>query len=185
MTKVNLVHRISFDAILTALYFALASVGISFGNVHLTLGSLPVVLAALLFGISDSCLIALSGELLIQFFTYGMTLTTAIWVIPPVLRGLIVGIFAHYYRKKGDQLEKHKGMLVVAVLSAAIVTTSANTLAMAVDAWVYQYPLAIVFLETILRFASGIASAVLVGFACLPLSSAIRTVIPFKSTSAS
>jgi uncharacterized membrane protein len=166
------------DAMFIALYFVLAKITLSFGNLHLTLASFPIVISALLFGLSDTLVIAGLGELLIQVFSYGVSLTLPIWLIPPLLRALILGVVAAIYRKKGEELDHHLFPYYLTVVLAAIVVTSANTGALYLDALILNYPLAFVWLETLLRFATGLLTAVIVAFLSHPLADALRHLSP-------
>ena len=48
--------------------------------------------AALLFGPVDAVIVAMVGEFFKQLLTYGVTYTTVLYLIPPALRGLVVGL---------------------------------------------------------------------------------------------
>lgn len=157
------------DAMFIALYFLLAKLTFPIGNIHLTLASLPLVIAALLLGVRSTLVVALLGEFLDQVLGYGLTLTTPIWMLPPLVRGLTIALVAYAFQKKGDALENHKVLYFVTLLAAAVLTTGANTLALVLDALIIGYPLALAWIETLIRFAVGLGSALLVAFLALPL----------------
>ena len=78
--------------VLAALYVPLALfLAVQIGNVRISFGSLPVVVAALLLGPLESVAVAFVGEFLKQILSYGFTATTLLYLIPPALRGLIIG----------------------------------------------------------------------------------------------
>jgi uncharacterized membrane protein len=164
----------SIDATLTALYFVLAAVTISIGNVHFSLAALPAVVAVLLFGGGEGMLIALLGETLLQFFTYGFSMTTPIWIVGPVFRIAFIALIAFFYRRKGEMLDHHPFAYLFTLLSAALLTTGINTLAMYLDSLILDYPLTWVLWETIVRFLTGMGSALLVYFTTRPLLNALR-----------
>ena len=70
---------------LAALYLALNLVGFRAWSFHVTFASLPVVVGALLFGPVEGMLIAFIGEFFNQLLSYGVTPTTALWLIPPAV----------------------------------------------------------------------------------------------------
>lgn len=94
MPKRN-VKRMCYAALLAAMYLPLSLyAAVQVGNVRISFGSLPVVAAALLFGPVDAVIVAMVGEFFKQLLTYGVTYTTVLYLIPPALRGLVVGLGA-------------------------------------------------------------------------------------------
>ena len=95
MPKMN-VKRMCYAALLAAMYLPLSLyAAVQVGrNVRISFGSLPVVAAALLFGPVDAVIVAMVGEFFKQLLTYGVTYTTVLYLIPPALRGLVVGLGA-------------------------------------------------------------------------------------------
>ena len=82
-----------YAALLAAMYLPLSLyAAVQVGNVRISFGSLPVVAAALLFGPVDAVIVAMVGEFYKQLLTYGITYTTVLYLIPPALQGLVVGI---------------------------------------------------------------------------------------------
>jgi uncharacterized membrane protein len=170
MRRNRIVIRIALDSMLSALYFVLAYLTIAIGNVHITLASLAVVFAATSIGLGDSLIIALLGEVLIQLLKYGLTVTTAAWILPPAFRGLVIGIAALIYWKKKDRIENHLVVYYLILVLASLVTSAANTGVIFLDAYVYQYPVSYALVETIVRFAVGLATAIVTGTINLPLT---------------
>ena len=95
------VQRICTDGVLIALYFVLTTFSLRMGNLRITFASLIVIVATLLFSTLDACLIAMLGELLTQVLQYGMTVTTPMWLLPPAIRALVLGLFFYVARKFG------------------------------------------------------------------------------------
>jgi|LAHS01.1.fsa_nt_gb uncharacterized membrane protein len=164
----------SIDAMLTALYFVLAAVTISFGNIHFSLAALPAVVAVLLFGGSEGVVVALLGETLLQFFSYGFGITTPLWILPPVIRIVLIALVAFFYRRQGEMLDHHPVIYLITLFAAAILTTALNTLVMYLDALIIGYSLKWVLWETIVRFLTGLGSALLVYLTTRPLLNALR-----------
>jgi uncharacterized membrane protein len=179
--KRSLVYRMSIDAMFIALYFVLARITLAFGNVHLTFASLAIVVSALLFGVGDTVVIAVLGEFLIQVFGFGFSLTLPLWLLPPLLRAVILGVVAEIYRRKGDELDHHLVIYYLTALGAALVVTAANTGVLFLDALIIGYPASIVWLETLIRFGVGLLTAVLVSAASHPLADALRHLSPSLS----
>jgi uncharacterized membrane protein len=179
--KRSLVYHISLQAMFIALYFVLAKITVSLGNLHLTLASLPLLVSALLLGLGDTVTIALLGEFLIQVFSYGISLTTPLWLLAPVVRALILGGVAAFYRKKGLELDHKIFPYYLTVVVAALVVTLINTGVLFLDALIVGYPFSFVWLETLLRFLAGLVTAVVVALLAHPLADALRKLSPSLS----
>ena len=153
MSKIN-TRALCRVAMLAALYVLLNNtIAIKAGNLRITFASLPVVLSALLFGPLESVLTAFVGEFINQLIGgYGITATTALWLIPPAVRGAVIGAAA-----------------------LALCTTVSNTLVIALDALIYHYySRAYVFGELLYRLGSGVLIAVIVATVALPMASLLR-----------
>ena len=98
--------KLCYIALLVAVYVLLSmTFTIKTGNLEITFKSLPVVVAALLFGPAAGGLTALLGEFLCQVMMYGLMPTTILWLLPPVVRGLVIGCAAKFFWKSGRLLE--------------------------------------------------------------------------------
>ena len=134
------VQRICTDGVLVALYFVLTTFSLRMGNLRITFASLIVIVATLLFSTLDACLIAMLGELLNQVLQYGLTVTTPMWLLPPAIRALVLGLFFYVARKFGIFSPARKPVLMYAAcITAALCTTLANTLATYIDSKLFHY----------------------------------------------
>lgn len=173
-TKWN-VWRLCRTAMLAALYVLLNLVSIKAGNLRITFASLPVVVSALLFGPADAALTALGGEFLNQMLSYGFTPTTALWMIPPAVRGVVIGAAACTLRKTERPLESRPVLCYAVCILAALGTTAANTAALAIDAKLYgYYTTALVLGDLSWRIVTGTLIAVIITTAALPLTNLLR-----------
>ncbi len=164
-------------AVLAALYVPLALyVAVQVGNVRISFGSLPVVVAALLWGPLDSCLVALIGEFFKQMLSYGFSATTVLYLIPPALRGVVIGLVVwHLFRTRGEHLDQHRLLCYSVCMLAAIVTTTGNTLVNWLDSVLYGYysPL-LIWGDAAWRFTVGIINSVVIATAAFPLVALLR-----------
>lgn len=169
------VWRLCRTAMFAALYVLLNLVSIKAGNLRITFSSLPVVVSGLLFGPADAVLTALGGEFLNQMLSYGFSPTTLLWMLPPAVRGLLVGMAAVSLRRNGRPLESRPVLCYAVCIAAALGTTVANTAAMAVDAKLYgYYTKALVLGDFLWRVATGTLIAVIVTTAAIPLVHLLR-----------
>ncbi|MDD3346359.1 folate family ECF transporter S component [Oscillibacter sp.] len=171
------VRTICRIGVMAALYVLLNMVSIKAGNLRITFASLPVVTAALLFGPLEAVLVALVGEFLNQLLGgYGITATTALWLVPPALRGLAVGFGADVFSRRGTQtLESCPAACYGVCVAAALLTTVSNTLVIAVDGLVYgYYTPALVLGDFAWRLVSGMVIAVVIATVAMPLTGLLR-----------
>ena len=168
---INPVKRITLDGVLIALFLALGFLRIRVGTfLEIGFGTLVIVLAAVLLSPIDVLIIAGVGELLNQLFfsPYGITPTLPLWVLPVVVRGAIISLVAYLYRRKGDNLMKHKVIYFVTVLGAALVISCLDTGLLYLDGIIMNYPVSYTLLQTGMRFLTsqitGIVVSILVIF---------------------
>ena len=155
---------------LAAMCAVLGALSVDFGNIKLTLESLPVMLGALLFGPVDGVLIGFVGTLLYQVSRYGLTVTTPLWVLPYVVCGLVMGLYA---KKCGFALTVKK-TIFVSVLANLLVTTL-NTYVMYLDSKIFgYYSYAYIFGAIVVRYVVCVAKSVLFGVLLPPLTKLLR-----------
>jgi len=164
-------------ALLAAMYVPLSLyVAVRMGNVHISFGSLPVVTAALLFGPLDAAIVALVGEFFKQLLTYGVTYTTVLYLIPPALRGLVIGAAAVLVRQRGGgRLEERRWLCYGVCVAAAVCTTIGNTLVNWLDSVLmkYYFP-GLILGDLVYRLIVGMANAVIIASVAIPLVRLLR-----------
>lgn len=175
MPKTN-VRRMCYAALLAAMYLPLSLyAAVQVGNVRISFGSLPVVVAALLFGPLDAVIVAMVGEFFKQLLTYGVTYTTALYLIPPALRGLVVGLGAALALRRGRRLEERRALCFAVCILAAVCTTAGNTLVNWLDSVIFHYYTpALIFGDFAWRLVVGIVNAVLMASLAMPLAALLR-----------
>jgi uncharacterized membrane protein len=169
------VYRLAIDAMMASLYFVfafLASIRIG-PNVNITPASLAIILVAVMYSPADALLVAIVGEMINQIARYGLTPTTALWLVPVILRALIISVVAHIFRRNDKYLEENIPAYLVTLAIAAIVTTVANTYVIYIDAQLFHYPDGLTLVQTILRLISGIITSSVMAFISIPLIKAV------------
>ena len=191
----NRVYRITICAMCAALYFVLACfVSIKAGNLRITFASLPTLVCAALYGPGYAAVSAGLGEFLNQMLSYGLMPTTALWLIPPVVRGVIMGLWCRRLgrggvgrdhvvhstrayekrRARGGMPEDHSTGFLVYMVVTAVFITLLNTATMYLDALIVGYSAAYVFADFFPRLLSGIVTAVILGLVAPPVLRALR-----------
>ena len=175
MPKTN-VKRMCYTALLAAMYVPLSLyVAVQVGNVRISFGSLPVVVAALLLGPLDAVVAALVGEFFKQLLTYGVTYTTALYLLPPAVRGAVIGAAVLLARRQGERLEERRAVCYAVCVTAAICTTVGNTLVNWLDSVLLNYYTpALIFGDLIWRLIVGMINAVVMASIAIPLVKRLR-----------
>lgn len=126
--------KLAVNALLAAMCAVLGAISLDFGNLKVTFESLPVLVAALLFGPIDGLAVGGIGTLLYQVLRYGVTATTALWILPYILCGLFTGLYA---RKRGYTLSTKQMAFIMFTMSIMIFVL--NTLVLYIDSKIYGY----------------------------------------------
>lgn len=170
-------RRMCYAALLAAMYVPLSLyVAVQVGNVRISFGSLPVVVAALLFGPVDAVAAAMVGEFFKQLLTYGVTYTTVLYLIPPALRGLVVGLGAlGLLSLRGRRLEERRMLCYAVCIAAAVCTTLGNTLVNWLDSVLmgYYFP-GLILGDFAWRLIVGMINAVVMSSLAIPLVKTLR-----------
>lgn len=172
------VKRIATDAVLIAMFFGLSLLSVQIGGIKITFASLPTLICAMLFGPIDGFLVGFLGAFLEQMLKFGFTATTMLWVLPPAIRGLFVGLCALLLKKHMSierilQNQRPYVYFVICVISGVIVSTL-NTLVFYADAKLYHYyEYHMIFGVFWIRIASGVISSLLMSFVALPVVAAL------------
>lgn len=176
MPKFN-TKRMCLIAVLAALSFLLNMLELKLpGNLKITFDSIPIVVAAMLFGPVDAVLAALMGEFFTQLLSpYGLTATTVLWLIPPALRGAVIGLAARACQRTGTPLERRTALCYTVCILASIVTTAGNTAGLWLDSVLMgYYSYALIFGSAVTRFISGMLTAAAITAAAIPLVDMLR-----------
>ena len=170
-------YTICMVAMLTAMMVLLKrTIAIETPYFKFNFASLPIMLAAMLFGPVEGMVVGLLGEFIAQITgPYGLAPTTVLYVIPAGLRGLVVGLGALWCRQAtGKRLESRPMLCYIVGIVGAVTNTVANTVSIWVESVMYhtEFMVHVPFLPA--RFATGIVTAVCVTTACIPLMHGLR-----------
>ena len=177
MSRTN-VRRMCYAALLAAMYLPLSLyAAVQVGrNVRISFGSLPVVIAALLFGPLDAAAVAMVGEFFKQLLTYGVTYTTALYLIPPALRGLVIGGAVLLLRQRGERLEERRTLCYAVCILAAVCTTVGNTLVNWLDSVLMGYYVpGLILGDFVWRLIVGMINAVVMSSLAVSLVKVLRS----------
>ena len=159
-------RQLALNAVLAAMCAAL-------GYLSLDFESVPILIAAMLFGGLDGAAIGAVGTLIYQLLRYGITVTTPLWILPYVLCGLVVGVYA---RRHDFQLSQWQVIFIVVL--AELMVTGINTLALIVDAKIYgYYTPTLITGALLLRLVLCVGKALVYAFVLPPLLTDRKSVV--------
>ena len=174
------VRRMAINAVMIAIYVVLAMyLTIPLGGLKITIEALPVIICAVLFGPADAAIVGGLAEFINQLLTFGITPTTALWVLPAVVRGLFIGFCLLPMRKKslGQPLLHGKRMIwfYIICLVSAVIVSCLNTFTLYVDSKMFgYYSYAMVFGSFVLRIITGLVATTAMSAMTVPLVTAMR-----------
>ena len=88
------IQQITINAMLAAVCAVLGYFEINTMNLKLSFESFPVILAGMMFGPLNGALVGGIGTLIGQMVKFGLELSTPLWVIPYIIVGWVVGLYA-------------------------------------------------------------------------------------------
>ena len=181
------IRRLCMDGVLIGLYLVLGLLRLRVGNfLEIGIGTIVITIAAISISPIDAFTIGAIGELLNQIFFsgYGITPTTPLWVMPPAIRGLILGIVAWLFRKQGDDITKHKVLYFVTIMGTALFISGLDTGLLYLDGLIMGYPVAYTWAQTGIRFLTSQITAVVVALLALPVHKAVKFLLPKENKGA-
>ena len=132
-------YRLILDALFAALYLVLAAfVSIRTPFAKLSFSSLPLLLAAYLFGPADALLVATVGAFLEQV-QFGLGPTSPLWMLPAILMAGCAGVLGLAAKTCAEKGESYYNLLIPATLIAEILFTATNTAALYLDGYLMHY----------------------------------------------
>ena len=159
-------QQLVMDALLAAMCVVLGFMSIRIGNImKITLEEFPVIFAALMFGPVDGMTVAAVGIFLYQLLSYGITVTTALWILPFVVIGCIAG----FYAKRANYNNSNKQILFIFLVCEVLVCLL-NTGAIYADSKIYGYYYPTIITGMILiRLVTAVGKGVVLGLISPPI----------------
>lgn len=153
----SVIFKMTLMGLSLALYIALSYASINLQFIKISMTGLPIIFIAVVYGPIEGMLVGGIGEFFCQLVSqYGLTPTTPLWVLPAIVRGLIVGLLF-----KQKNVKEHMKLWIFTVILCCLTVTGINTFVIWLDAKLFQYPSGLTKITILLRFVGSIASAVL------------------------
>ena len=175
------IRRIALDAVLVAL-FVLFSAVLTFKTplFEVSWASLPILVAAFLFGLPDAVAVAVLGSFLEQALSsYGLGVTTPLWMAPVILQALVAGVLAYLVRRSGNRFSLLFPVVVleVTIVVSELVLTAANIAALYLDGMIWEYALPALHLMLPGRLVNALVRMLLSCILLPPLVIALRRIL--------
>lgn len=140
-----------------ALFVVLNYASFNLQFIKFSLKGLPIIFISVVYGPIEGVLVAIFGEFFCQLISpYGLTPTTPLWILPWVAQALIVG-----FMFKQKDVKTHLIRWIITVVLCCVAVTGLNTLAIYLDALIFNYPHALTQISIVLRFVNSLVSAVI------------------------
>ena len=172
-------QKLVTNALLIALHVILARVAsIRIGNsLSVSVSGITEVVAGLLFGPVSGGLVGLLGSLLNQLFTYGLTVTTVLWILPAAMKGLLCGWYA-----KANGYEMNPLQILWVLIVSAVVVTTMNTVVLIVDAEIFGYSTKATVLSIMgIKYVNGALTSIVYMLITTPLLHRLKTLPGVKA----
>ena len=158
----KIIFNIVIASILAAMALVLEKLGIKIpllGNtttLRISFYGLPLMIAGIIFGYKTGLLAGLIMAIISQLVLseYGITPTTPLWMIAPIIFGLLSGLIIKIFKDKISVIS-----ILISVVITSILVSLANSLALYVDGIVFDYDTKITFVLIIIRILSSIVVA--------------------------
>ena len=150
------------------------------GFLEIGFGSIVIAFVAIMYGPADAMIVAALGETINQLFfsPYGASPTLPLWVLPVVVRALLIGVFANIYKKKGDHITNHILIYYLALMGVSLVISGLDTGLLYLDGAIMNYPVSYTFVQTIIRFGSSQVTAIICASITIPLYKGVMKALP-------
>lgn len=166
--------RLVTDAMLCAMCAVLGYVSIDLTTIKITFETLPILLAAILFGPLDGFAVGAVGTLIYQLLRYGLSATTLLWMLPYMVLGFLLGLYSKYHRYYLNRIP-----MIISVTAGEILVTVLNTVAIYADSKIYGYYYPMIILGSLaIRLALSFVKGIVFGLVLTPLTSAVRHTVP-------
>ena len=144
-------------------------------SVKISLGTLPFIIIALLCGPIEGFITGFVGTFISQMITYGITITTPIWLLPGALAGLVCGFVYIAFKRKTKVVP-----IAVSVCSGIATLVLCNFIGTYLDGvLILKYSTMAILLAALpVRIGVGICLAIIYTILAVPICKALQRLCP-------
>lgn len=167
-------YALCFNAVMAALFVVLGMLSVPVANDYkITFAPLPIVIAAMCYGPVSGMTVGLVGAFAEQLLTYGISATTALWVLPAGVRGLFVGLLFYAFDKKLEQK-----CVLPTVIIPGLVVTALNTVVTYIDSKIYSYTFIAAVPTLLIKTVLSIVTSVIISVVSVPIIKTLKKHLP-------
>jgi len=126
--------RIAFIGVLSAVYVLLSLLSIGTNDFKVSLETMTILVSAIILGPVDALFVGIVGELIHQLLLYGLDGTTALWILPYAMEGLIAGLMAKGMKNPITR-KNIAPIVIVGELILTLIITPVNALSAYIQGW--------------------------------------------------
>lgn len=171
--KKNSVRQLALCAIFAALYVILCLLDIKIGRIKITLAAFVIYFACFAFEAKECFFCCILGVFIDQLI-YGLTPTTIIWMLPPLIRPVFIIPIKNHFEREGTLLDHKKVLTLVLVMIASLLTTAANTGALYLDALIMKYDFKAVMIQNVIQALITMITGIVEVSLLFPVLKALR-----------
>ena len=127
-------------------------------TLKITFYGLPLILCSLLLGYKNGFLSGFIAAFITQIILseYAITPTTPLWMVSPIMWGLIPGVIFKLFKNKNNIV-----VISIIVIITSISVSLFNSLALYLDALIMKYPSGLTFTLIIIRLFTAMLSTLI------------------------
>lgn len=166
----NKSQKLAIGSMLVSASILLSCISFPLGFWTISFSCLPIFISACLFSPQETILIALAGAALEQFISYGLSLTTPLWLLPAIARAAYLSLALLKYRNNLNTAPLMKHFII-----SNLICTAVTTIAMIADSIYFGYFYwSVIGISLLCRLISSVTIAILCGLVTFPILKAIK-----------
>lgn len=160
--KKNLVLKIVIAGVMGALSIVLEKFSIKVGPIYkISLYGLPLMFTSVMFGYKVGSLTGIVVGFVSQLTSeYGLTPTTPLWMLAPILWGFLSGFISSRFKDKCFYFIN----IAIAVLITSFVVTIVNSVVIYLDSLIFNYTATQAFIDIVIKCGISLGMGVIYTF---------------------
>lgn len=151
----NKVKRIVICGMVVAISFVLDYFSVTLPLIKISLYALPLIINGILFGPVYGLIAGIVEGFLVQL-KYGISLTTPLWMLAPILWGVLSAYAYRMFKSLKKNLR-----IVLSVVLTCICITAVNTIVILLDGLIIELPVELSLASVAGRFGTSVLASVL------------------------
>lgn len=164
--KTSKTYKLVVSASMAALAIIIDYFSVRTNITKFTVYGLPLLITGILFGPWIGALAGAVVGFITQIIFYGITVTTPIWMVAPIMWGFMSGLLAKILIKNNELTIPS---LVTIVVVTSLTATACNSVAIYLDGVIFEYPTSVTFATIGVRVLIALGLDVVYCFIIYPI----------------